>query len=64
MMEESSYKQKVYTSPYRTWPKSARGRLLLSSAAILLLAMIVFLGILMLICLFVIKCGFFSSILY
>lgn len=41
-----------------THPKGARGKMFVCSIAILLLGAAVFLGIIMLLCIFVIKCGF------
>ncbi len=60
-MEESGYKKRPLSI---TWPRIARGKMLVCSMAILLAAITVFLGIVALLCYFVIKCGFVVNSVY
>lgn len=60
-MEESGYKKRILPI---AWPRIARGKMLACSMAILLAAVAVFLGIVALLCYFVIQCGFIVNGVY
>jgi heme/copper-type cytochrome/quinol oxidase subunit 2 len=58
MEENGVYKSRSAFPQFAGRPKSAKARMLVSSILILLFAAAVFLGIIFVLCIFVIKCGF------
>ena len=64
MEENGVYKRRTLPSRSAAWYGSAKGKMLASSIAILLFAAAVFFGVILILCLFVLKCGIFANSLY
>lgn len=58
MEEDGIYKKRGFLSQPLSNSASAKGKMLVSSIVILLSAAVVFLGIISVLCFFIIKCGF------
>lgn len=63
MEENGAYKNRSALPQSAERPQSAKTRMLVSSILILLFAAAVFVGVIFLLCIFVVKCGFFANLI-
>ena len=64
MEENGAYKSRSVIPQFAEKPQSAKTKMLVSSILILLFAAAVFVGIIFVLCFFVIKCGFIVNGVY